>query len=181
MIFSTIFAGAATDLYYNRDEITLRFQNKPFILEANDWRIVLAVVWTEVAVCMIAIVVNEGFSSPFSFQRVFGTYRCSFGWRQLEGLIFVTAIGAKFWVILEYAGVDGVINGLSNAYFGMWGTFFNSVFTFGTWLRENKDIEYFVNESSSRRFTPEDEASTRPQEDDTPVDVASTNETEAEP
>jgi hypothetical protein len=33
---------------------------------------------------------------------------------------------------------QGVINGLSNAYFGIWGSFFNSVFAFGTWLHENK-------------------------------------------
>jgi hypothetical protein len=36
----------------------------------------------------------------------------------------------------------------SNAYFGVWGSFFNSVFLFGTWLKENKNIDYFVRESN---------------------------------
>lgn len=51
-------------------------------------------------------------------------------------------------VILEYTAVGGLINGLSNAYFGAWGSFFNSVFCFGTWLKENKNIDFFVRESN---------------------------------
>jgi hypothetical protein len=82
-----------------------------------------------------------------SVRRSTNTYHCIFGWRQLEGFIILTATGCKFWVILEYTGVDGVINGLSNAYFGVWGSFFNSVFAFGTWLRENKNMEYIMRES----------------------------------
>ena len=45
---------------------------------------------------------------------------------------------ACFSLILE------VIPGLSNAYFGLWGSFFNGVFCLGTWLRENKNTEYLV-------------------------------------
>ena len=52
-------------------------------------------------------------------------YRYACGWRQLEGLIMLAGVGAKFWVIVEFSGVAGVINGLSNAYFGLWGTFFS--------------------------------------------------------
>lgn len=37
----------------------------------------------------------------------------------------LAGMGAKFWVIVEFSGVAGVINGLSNAYFGLWGTFFS--------------------------------------------------------
>lgn len=72
----------------------------------------MAIVWTEVTVCVLSVLLNE--------------YANIFGWRQLEGLILLAGVGAKFWVIVEYSGVAGVVNGLSNAYFGLWGTFFST-------------------------------------------------------
>ena len=65
----------------------------------------------------------------------------------MEGLLILLSTGLKFWVILRYAAVDGVIPGLSNAYFGVWGSFFNGVFCFGTWLREHENMEFLVLES----------------------------------
>jgi hypothetical protein len=64
----------------------------------------------------------------------------------------------KFYVILEYTAVGGLINGLSNAYFGAWGSFFNSVFCFGTWLKENKNIDFFVRESNEEEAEAEESA-----------------------
>ena len=66
------------------------------------------------------------------------------GWRQLEGLILLALIGIFFFFVYEYTGVDGVITGLNNAYFALWGAWINSVFTFGTWLRENKNIAFII-------------------------------------
>jgi hypothetical protein len=59
-------------------------------------------------------------------------------------------IGVFFWIIYDYTGVDAVMNGLPNAYFSAWGCFFNSIFLLGTWLRENKKIEYIIANNSSR-------------------------------
>ena len=117
-------------------------------------------------------------------------------------------------------GVDGLINGLSNAYYGIWATFFSaclyivlcrlvmvmmigwkrcmrspaclptylsasygkrsfsvvlcivadSVFALGTWLRENKNIEYIVKEPRQQE-EEEEEASASP-----PAPVSSTTE-----
>lgn len=151
-IFSAVFAGSATDIFINREEITLRLRDEILVLENKEWVIVLAVVWTEVAVCIMAVLFNEWFPQPMTLpgriQCRGASYRCVLGWRQLEGPIVLAALGTKFWVILEYTGVGGVVNGLSNGYFGVWGSFFNSVFTLGTWLRENKNIEYIVREES---------------------------------
>lgn len=151
-IFSAVFAGSATDIFINREEITLRLRDEILVLENKEWVIVLAVVWTEVAVCIMAVLFNEWFPQPVTLpgriQCRGASYRCVLGWRQLEGPIVLAALGTKFWVILEYTGVGGVVNGLSNGYFGVWGSFFNSVFTLGTWLRENKNIEYIVREES---------------------------------
>jgi hypothetical protein len=82
-------------------------------------------------------------------------FRCVFGWRQIEGLVILIWATGKFYVIIEYTGVDGLINGLSNAYFGAWGSFFNSVFCFGTWLKENKNIDFFVRESNEEEEAEE--------------------------
>jgi hypothetical protein len=154
--FSCIFAGAATDIYFNRDNIVLRLRGEPLNLHSHDWIIILTVVWSEVALCGLAVLLNTTWSAAASTpscrlprctiprEERPEHYRCVFGWRQVEGLVILFTTGLKFWVILKYAAVDGVIPGLSNAYFGVWGSFFNGVFCFGTWLRENKNIEYIV-------------------------------------
>lgn len=79
--------------------------------------------------CVLAIILNESVVDtwliPLTIKRPSGIYRYACGWRQFEGLIMLAGMGAKFWVIVEFSGVAGVINGLSNAYFGLWGTFFS--------------------------------------------------------
>lgn len=151
--FSLIFAGAATDMYFNRRNLELRFQGQSLNLITKDWMIILSVVWSEVALCIAAITLNEGLHTtwilPCVLKRESDNYRCVLGWHQLEGLFITLSTGCKFWVILEYAAVDGMIPGLSNAYFGVWGSFFNAVFALGTWLRENRNTEFLVREDDT--------------------------------
>lgn len=160
MFFSSIFAGAATDIYYNRDEIVLQFRGQTLDLIKKDWIIILCVVWTEVGICILAIILNESLDDSWQMPCWVDRpnrnlrYRCVFGWRHVEGLVILVATGAKFWVILEYTAVDGVIPGLSNGYFGVWGSFLNGVFCLGTWLRENRHIETVVREDSQIMTTP---------------------------
>jgi hypothetical protein len=151
-LFSSVFAGSATDIFYNRDDIELRFGGKILTLSDRDWYFILSAVWAEVILCILAVFLNEWFPEspqcPCGRQRQGGIFRCIFGWRQIEGLVILIWAAGKFYVILEYTAVGGLINGLSNAYFGAWGSFFNSVFCFGTWLKENKNIDFFVRESN---------------------------------
>ncbi len=153
-ICSSIFAGAATDIYYNRELVRLRFRGERLNLTDEDWIIILSVIWSEVALCCLTVALNEVYlilwHFPCRFRREQSMFRFEFGWRQIEVIIILVSTGAKFWAILEYSGVDGVINGLSNAYFGLWGSFFHSVFAFGTWLYENKHIETVVREEINR-------------------------------
>jgi hypothetical protein len=129
-VFSFIFAGAATDMYFNRTDIELRFQGSDLDLRDNGWVMVLSIVWVEVATSLLAIILNEsvvgGWELPCSVKRKSGTYSCVFGWRQMEGLVMLLGVSAKVWVIVENTGADGVINGISNAYFGIWGSFFST-------------------------------------------------------
>ena len=121
MIFDAVFAGAATDIYYNRDELEIRYEGQIVDLQDRDWIIVLTVLWGETFISFSAILFNEWFLEPAMlpccrWHRKSGTYRCVFGWRQFEGLVMLAGLGAKFWVILEYTGVDGVINGLGRLF-----------------------------------------------------------------
>lgn len=160
--FSTILAGAATDLFIYRDLVTLQFEGQALRVSQQDWTIVLSIVWTEVAVCISAVFLNEYQVDPYPLPcrcrsrreaQNDSVYRCVVGWRQVEGLIILIAMGGKYYVVLYYTGVDTVINGLSNAYVGAWGTFFCSVFSFGTWLKENRNITYIVKEADVRPNT----------------------------
>jgi hypothetical protein len=49
-------------------------------------------------------------------------------------------IGVWFWGLTEYTEVDGAISHPSNAYFSIWGAFLFSIATFGTWLKENRNL-----------------------------------------
>lgn len=148
--FSTILAGSVADIYIYRDEITLQSDGQELNISQDSWIIVLSVVWTEVAVCCVALLLNhfqvEPYKLPCHCRRHDHSVRCVFGWRQLEGLVLIVSVGGKYYVVLKYTGADTVINGLSNAYIGAWGTFFSASWCFGTWLKENRNINYIVSD-----------------------------------
>ena len=106
MIFAIVFAGAGTDLFYNRTEIELRYAGEVSDLQTDRWLWVLSVFWFEVFVCMAAIVLNEVCTEPKKLPctctRSSEKYRCVLGWRQIEGLVMILWIGCKFSFILEY-------------------------------------------------------------------------------
>lgn len=109
--FSCLFAGAATDMYYNRDYIDIRYLGEPINLEKKDWIVILIVVWTEVALCAAAIAFNEVLKIecrlPCTVKRSTGSYHFVVAWRQVEFFVILLDTGVKFWVILRYAGVGG--------------------------------------------------------------------------
>lgn len=143
LLFSLITAGAATDMYFNRDKIALRLDGDALNLSWGDWMRTLGLLWAECLLCVVSIACNHLWSNACKLN-LGGGCRFVLNWRFLEGIIILCMVGFKFWIILEYTGVEGVINGLNNVYFGIWGSFFNIVFTFGTWLRENRDIDYII-------------------------------------
>jgi len=143
LIFTLVNAGAVTDMYFNRDEITLRLKGEALVLSFEGWMTVLGLVWSQVGVCILAISINHYWLHSCKIQ-LSGDCRFVLNWKGPEGLLILFLVGLNFWVILTYTGVDGVITGLNNSYFSVWGTFFNTVFTFGTWLRENRDIDYII-------------------------------------
>jgi hypothetical protein len=146
--FSLVLAGSVSDVYYYRDEITLQSNGQKLNISQTTWIIILSLAWAFFGICCVAILLNcvqvEPYTLPCHCRRHEQPVRCVLGWRHLEGLVLILAVGVTFYVVLVYTGVDTVVNGLSNAYIGMWGTFFSSVSTFGTWLKENRNITYFI-------------------------------------
>jgi hypothetical protein len=145
-----IFAGAATDIYFNRDELDIRFGTEGTDLSDQDWRVVLAIVWSFLGLGLISVMLNH-YSTQSLEIRLGSNSQIVLGWRHFEGIIILFMVGVFFFLLIEHSGVDGVVNGLTNSYFSLWGAFFNSVFLLGTWLRENTKIEYYVDDGGSAR------------------------------
>ncbi len=145
-----IFAGASTDIYFNRKELDLRFSPEGTDLSDQNWRIVLAMIWSFLGLGLICVLLNH-YSTQSIDIRLFSNSRIILGWRHFEGIVVLFMVGVFFVLLMKYSGVDGVVNGSTNGYFSLWGAFFNSVFLLGTWLRENKNIEYYIDDNDSRR------------------------------
>jgi hypothetical protein len=143
--FSLILGGSVLDLFLYRDEVTLQSNGQNLNVSETTWLIVLCLVWGEVFIIVVALVWAdfvqvEPFALPCHCKERSGW--CVFGWCDLEGLILVLLVGTKYYVVLKYTGVDSVVNGLTNSYLGVWGTFFSSTFGLGSWLKE----AYFVSD-----------------------------------
>lgn len=149
--FFVTFALAATDIFYERSELTIVHKGEVLDLTSDDWYRILGFVWSFSVLCIVALIFNHGLEKGCEI-RVFKS-RLILGWRQTEGLVIFCMLGVFFWIIYEHTGVDGVLIGYPNAYFGAWGSFFNCIFLLGTWLRENKNIEYIIasDEGKKRR------------------------------
>jgi hypothetical protein len=144
LFWSAVFAASVTDVYFNRDEVSIRIRGGEVSdLERLTWIQVMVVNWGLVCVCIVALLLNHYMTRSLEL-KLWGENRFILGWRQIEGIVLLGMVGVFFWFIYIYTGVDGAINGISNAYYSLWGSFFNAVFAFGTWLRENKDIEFIV-------------------------------------
>lgn len=146
--FSTIFAGSLTELMSSRNNPELRSGEETLF---KNWILLLIWAWVDVIICILAIAFNELFprsswwTSPCYVRRTTeDNYYCVFGWQQMEGPVVLILAGFKLYFILEYTGVNGFFNGLSNPYFSVWGSLFNSLFCFATWLREYKKIHYII-------------------------------------
>mmetsp|Transcript_21074 Transcript_21074/g.31196 ORF Transcript_21074/g.31196 Transcript_21074/m.31196 type:complete len:373 (+) Transcript_21074:142-1260(+) len=59
-------------------------------------------------------------------------------WHLLEGLLSFLLSSFWTWVVFRFTGINGTINEPSNNYFGVWGSFFYSISTFGIWLKGHK-------------------------------------------
>jgi hypothetical protein len=117
-LFSAIFAGAVTDMFYNKNALRLLYQGAKLTIDERTWIIIVSSLWAEFLLCCCSVVLNEWLHKPYRLpcrcRRRNQVYRCDYGWRQVEGFLMSVTLAGKFYIILVYTGVDGPINGLSN-------------------------------------------------------------------
>jgi hypothetical protein len=147
MFFACACAGSISGVYRNREYVTIWIKGEELVLTQREWIRIVVLMWGLVGVCIIALLFNHYLDKSWE-MKFFGGYRIILGWRQAEGFVALGMVVAFFWFVYDMSGVDGVISGMNNGYFGLWGTFINSIFTLGTWLRENKNIEYIVQDQN---------------------------------
>lgn len=124
-IFCIVTASSVTDMYLNRDYFVFYDSNgTPVVPVTSDWIRAVVITWTAVVTSALVMAAKIKWDN---WQKVYS---------YCEGLLIATFIGVAAWVCTTFTGVQGPIRGPSNAYFGLWGIFFSSLATFGTWLRE---------------------------------------------
>jgi hypothetical protein len=128
-VFTVIAAGALTDMYVNREHYLLYQDGLPYKPPNSEWVRALVISWVFVGIAAFSIYA----------KYMWVTWRSK--WSYVEGLIIASMIGLTAWVCTTYTGVQGAIAGPTNAYFGVWGVFFCTLLTFGTWLRETNGVQ----------------------------------------
>lgn len=131
---SLIAALSVCDLYIYRGNLTFVIDGEEVKASSQQWVKVMSCVWSCVGACILMLIMIHFWVNPW--------YWCGirFDGRFIEGLVLLVLIAVWFWAILEFTQVSAPINGPSNAYFSIWGAFFFSILTFGTWLKENRNI-----------------------------------------
>ena len=102
------------------------FKINGFDVLSEQTRIVIFILPSvSIGCCIFALIMNSWCSEPppLSFYL-------------LEGALLFILASFWTWVVFRFTGVHGPINGPSNSYFGVWGSFFYSISTFGVWLKE---------------------------------------------
>lgn len=151
VIFALITSLGASDLYANRDHLANQFEGRNVV---DDQRLGMILAWVSVVICFAALAGNHYLTKEFSVTCC-QKFEITFDWRQGEVILILGIFGLYAWVIFSQLPV---FNEPSNVYFGIWGMFFSSIFTFGTWLKETTRFELFREASSPvRTFEPQAE------------------------
>lgn len=139
-LFAVLTAGAATDIYFNREHYVFYQDGEVVQVQSNQLYRMLAITWVWVLTSIICL-----------FAKFYWTHWkiWKLKWYMIEGLILVASIGVLAWATTTFTGVQATINGPANAYFGLWGSFFSSLLTFGTWIRENDAARKIMRRSSA--------------------------------
>lgn len=95
----SIFAGASTDIYFNREELDIRFGPDGSDLSDQDWKLVLGMIWSFLALGIASVALNH-FSTQSLDIRCGGQCRIVIGWRHFEGIIILFMIAVFFFLLI---------------------------------------------------------------------------------
>jgi hypothetical protein len=150
-IFTLIASFGASDTYANREVLASQFEGGNV---NDDQKLTMILVWVSVVICFAALAGNYYLTEEFSVTCCH-KFEITLDWRQGEVILILGIFGLYAWIIFSRLSF---YNEPTNVYFGVWGTFFSSIFTFGTWLKETTRFELF------RDATPPVRTSERPAE-----------------
>jgi len=137
LLCAFIAALSVSDLYAFRNNLSFVIDGQEQKISHRNWVEVLSVVWSCVGACCAMLIMIHFWRTPL---YPCGEKGCQLDGRFIECVVLLTMIAVWFWGILEFTEVNGPINGPSNAYFSIWGAFFFAIATFGTWLKENRNM-----------------------------------------
>lgn len=132
--YALVVSSAIVDLYlYNDLQEFIDNDEQSILSDQGEWTRAISICWGMFGVSLLSIYasIKWGQDQPIRFCCDAVT-----SWRYVEGLILVGFVGGSGWISIEYTGVQGPIQAPSNAYFGVWGLFFSSLITFGSWMRQ---------------------------------------------
>lgn len=85
LFWSAVFAASVTDIYFNRDEVTIRIRGGEVSdLERLAWIQAIVINWGLVCVCIVALLLNHYMTRSLEL-KLWGENRFILGWRQIEG------------------------------------------------------------------------------------------------
>jgi hypothetical protein len=153
VICALVSSLGASDLYANREHLADKFEGGKF--DVSDLKMGMIMAWVSVGICLVALLGNHYLTKEFSVTCC-QKFETTFDWRQGEVCLICMMLALYGFIIFNQIPE---FNEPSNVYFGVWGTFFSSLFTFGTWLKETNHSQLF-HEANSRVRTPQRQAST---------------------
>lgn len=153
VICALVSSLAASDLYANREHLSDKFEGGKY--DMSDIKLGMILAWASVGIGIVALLGNHYLTKEFSVTCC-QKFEMTFDWRQGEVCLICMMLGLYGYIIFNQIPA---FNEPSNVYFGVWGTFFSSLFTFGTWLKEANHSLLF-HEANSPARTPRRETST---------------------
>lgn len=141
LFFAIVASCGSSDSYANQNELSLYVAGAADLYEHDRW-VGMMLAWISVAICIVALLGNHYLTETYSMTCC-RSFQMTLDWRQFEGACLVFLMALYGYVMFIYTGTLGVFNSPSNTYFGIWGTFFSAVVTFGTWVKENRNFLVF--------------------------------------
>jgi hypothetical protein len=154
VICALVSSLGASDLYANREHLSDKYEGGKY--STSDLKMAMILAWVSVGIGLVALLGNHYLTKEYSVTCCH-KFEKAFGWRQGEFCLIILMLALYGYIIFNQTPV---LNEPSNVYFGVWGTFFSSLFTFGTWLKEASHTRLFDEENSPVR-TPRRQPSTQ--------------------
>ena len=148
-IFTLATALALLDVYSNRTHFTFYKHGELYKPPTRAWIRGLILTFGTFLLSAAVILANSTLDFSYKLMRCFLWDPITIDWKVFEGIILMGILGLWGWMTIVFTGVSGAVNGPGNVYFGIWCTFFSTIFTLGTWVKELGLVDLHENEEAT--------------------------------